>query len=102
MTAEIAELNFYDEVNAVPEIEPPIMNKMTKDERIVDLIRVRRQLFRIVDSLESDRRKQAKDEFHDRHPLTLTAERLDEVLESKMFRLSKEVFDLPRYSNAAV
>ena len=28
--------------------------------------------------------------------------RLDEVLESKMFRLSKEVFDLPRYSNAAV
>ncbi|EJK62693.1 hypothetical protein THAOC_16684 [Thalassiosira oceanica] len=87
------ELNSLDEMNAMPEIEPSVMNEiMNRDERIDKLIRVRKLLFLVDDSLESNRRRKAKDEFEQRYPSTLTAERLEEVLGSKI--LSRRIDDV--------
>ena len=100
LTGVIQTLNELRVIPSVPLISPSTMNKMNKEDRINDLIKLRRRLFGEDNSAESRLKKEAIDAFERKYPTSLTEEVHEEVMKSKFFCLSDDVLNQSRYSNA--
>ena len=84
--------------NVSPQIPVPMLSSLTKKLRIQDLILFRRLLFEKDRELESRLRKEAQEEFEKIYPATQSNDSGVDVQRTNIYRLDKNVFDLPRYS----
>ena len=84
--------------NVSPQIPVPMLSRLTKKLRIQDLILFRRLLFEKDRELESRLRKEAQEEFEKIYPATQSNDSGVDVQRTNIYRLDKNVFDLPRYS----